>query len=86
LCFGLDDRLDAFIEFVRLRRRISDGDHAEPSFLPDGRQHVQENARLAGLVEVQSMPDDDVEQIVGRERTIKARLQVVAGRIFWDVT
>jgi hypothetical protein len=32
------------------------------------------------------MPDDDVEQIVGRERTIKARLQVVAGRIFWDVT
>jgi hypothetical protein len=40
---------------------------------------VEDDADLAGLVEVQAVPDHDVEQVVRRERAIKRRFQMIGG-------
>ena len=66
------------VDRVRLLGRVADRGHAEPAGLGQRRHHVEDDAGLARLVEVEPVAHDDVEQVVGGEPAVRRVLDVVA--------
>ena len=48
------------------------------ALLADAVDHVQNHAAMTSLIEVQTVPRDDVEQVVVRESAIGRRVHVIA--------
>jgi hypothetical protein len=59
--------------------RITHGCESCPSQFAQRAHHVKHHACLAGLIEMQVMPHNDVEQIVWSKSPIARRLDVIAG-------
>ena len=58
---------------------VPHGGQPEAPALAERAHHVEDDAGLARLVEVQAVAHHDVEQVVGRERAVRGDLDVVAG-------
>jgi hypothetical protein len=58
---------------------IAHGCESCPSELAQGAHHVKHHSCLAGLIEMQVVPHNNVEQIVWSKRPISRRLDVIAG-------
>jgi hypothetical protein len=71
--------LGALIDALGLRRAVTDSGQTGSTMLCQAADPVEHHAALPGLVEVQFVPGDDVEEIVERERAPRRRLEVVGG-------
>ena len=60
---------------------VGDGGDAELARGADVAEHVQDNAGLAGVVEMEPVAADDVEQVIGGEDPVGRRLDVIAGDV-----
>src|SRR5215218_8902032 len=56
---------------------VPDGGQTDATELRERAHHVEDHARLARLVEVQAVPDRDVEEIVDRETAQPRALEMV---------
>src|SRR6476469_5165402 len=57
--------------------RVPDRGHAHPTALGDRAHHVEDDAGLARLVEVQAGPGDEVEEVVDLEASERLVLEVI---------
>jgi len=64
---------------LRVLMRVADRSQACPSQLAQGTHHVKNNACLSGLIKMQIVPHDNVEQVVRGKSTIARRLDMIAG-------
>src|SRR6476646_2723905 len=78
-CLLIKDSDRAIVQGFRVCMRITNGGHPCPSQLAQGAHHVKHYACLAGLIEMQVVPHDNVEQVVRSKSPIARRLDVVAG-------
>src|SRR5207342_283131 len=62
-----EDALRVPVPLVRLLGAVADGGEADPAVLGEAADHVEDDADLAGLVEVQAVPGHDVEQVAGHQ-------------------
>jgi hypothetical protein len=59
--------------------RIANSSQSCSSQLAQGAHHVKHHACLAGLIEMQVVPHDNVEKVVRSKSPIARRLDVIAG-------
>ena len=57
--------------------RVPDGRQPHPAVLGQAADHVEDDADLPGLVEVQPVPGDDVEEVVRHQAAQQVGLEVV---------
>src|SRR4051812_10943595 len=66
-CLLQKDLLGLPVPTVRICRAVADRSQPDPPVLGDGADHVQDDAGLARLVEVQPVPCHHVEEVVDAE-------------------
>ena len=71
------DLLGPSVEGVRLGRAVADGGQTDPAVLGEAADHVEDDAGLPGLVEVQPVARHDVEQVLEAETAQRRRLEMV---------
>src|SRR5262249_25103493 len=77
----LEHLADAVVEALRLRGRVADRSEADAALLGESGHHVENDAGLRLLVEVEVVADRDVEEVGRRERAVERRLDVVAREV-----
>src|SRR2546430_7677508 len=58
--------------------RIADRRQAQASDAAKRAEHVKNDARLSDLSEMQTAPNDKIENVVGRESSIARRFEMIA--------
>ena len=69
------------VELFRLFRRIADRHHAETPVFADRGEHVDNDAGLLRLVKMEAVPDQDVDELLRRDRAIQRIFQMIAGDV-----
>src|SRR4030095_12512230 len=64
---------------LRVLMRVANCSQACPPQLAQGAHHVKHHACLAGLIEMQFVPHDNVEQVVWSKSPVARRFDVIAG-------
>ena len=74
---GLKRALRSAVQIFRFVRGVGDGGEPEAPLFADGVDHVKDDAGLGSVVEVQPLPDREVEQVLGGEVGVERRLLVI---------
>ena len=73
------DPLRPAVGRLGLGRGVANGGQAHPTVLAQAADHVEDHTGLAGLVEVEAVAGDDVEQVVVAEAAEQWILEMVGG-------
>src|SRR5262245_25850743 len=70
-CLGVEDVDGLLVERLSFFPCIANGGQTERTLFPHAVHHVEDDALLAGLVEMQPMPRCEVEEIAVREDPVR---------------